>query len=496
MPVGDDPHGVLTDRAGKFLYVLNTGSDDICVIDLATLTEEKRLAASRSPWALAASPDGSKIYATNMLSRFVEPRTAARSEVTVLDTNRAIVEDRVVLPATNLLQGVAWHPSGEFALVTMLRTKNLIPMTRVAQGWTVTNGLGIVWADGRTDQVLLDEPGICFPDPDRTGNHARRSTGARRPAQRSTPSPWLILAKLRQMLETASAHEREHVIPNHLGKATEYVIARIATKNSPRGILVTPDGTTAWVANALDDSLTVIDLERLEAVERVDLGGPARDHRCAAGRTTFPQRGHHLPSSVLLSLLPPRRARRRVDLRHRTGWHRRRSGRQPNAARNPGHGTRSSGAERTRVSRANAVLACPHSLRACSRLRRNSWPTWTCTSVRFPGLRIGTGRLGAPLTDAQRRGKEIFGRTRTNSGQVIPVQNRCTNCHFPPLYTDRQRHDVGTKMAFDVSSEFDVPHLNNIYDSAPYLHNGTAAERWRKSGPPSTPGMSTASQMI
>ena len=165
VPAGDDPHGVLTDCAGKFLYVLNTGSDDICVIDLATLTEVKRLAASRSPWALAASPDGSKIYATNMLSRFVEPRTAALSEITVLDTNRAIVEDRVVLPATNLLQGVAWHPSGEFALVTMLRTKNLIPMTRVAQGWTITNGLGIVWADGRTDQVLLDEPGICFPDP-------------------------------------------------------------------------------------------------------------------------------------------------------------------------------------------------------------------------------------------------------------------------------------------------------------------------------------------
>ena len=48
-------------------------------------------------------------------------------------------------------------------------------------------------------------------------------------------------------------------------------------------------------------------------------------------------------------------------------------------------------------------------------------------------------------------------------------------CHFPPLYTDRRLHDVGTKMAFDTISKFDVPHLNNIYDSAPYLHNGAAA---------------------
>ena len=47
----------------------------------------------------------------------------------------------------------------------MLRTKNLVPMTRLLQGWTITNGLGILWADGRVDQVLLDEPGLCFPDP-------------------------------------------------------------------------------------------------------------------------------------------------------------------------------------------------------------------------------------------------------------------------------------------------------------------------------------------
>jgi cytochrome c peroxidase len=29
-------------------------------------------------------------------------------------------------------------------------------------------------------------------------------------------------------------------------------------------------------------------------------------------------------------------------------------------------------------------------------------------------------------------------------------------------------------MSFDRTGNFDVPHLNNIYDSAPYLHNGMA----------------------
>ena len=69
---------------------------------------------------------------------------------------RAVVEDRIVVPAANLMQGIDWHPSGEFALVTLNRTKNLVPMTRLLQGWTITNGLGIMWRNGRADQVLLD----------------------------------------------------------------------------------------------------------------------------------------------------------------------------------------------------------------------------------------------------------------------------------------------------------------------------------------------------
>jgi cytochrome c peroxidase len=83
--------------------------------------------------------------------------------------------------------------------------------------------------------------------------------------------------------------------------------------------------------------------------------------------------------------------------------------------------------------------------------------------------------LGAPLTPAQRRGKENFERAMTNDGRQIPQELRCVNCHFPPYYTDRKLHDVGTKMPFDHTTKFDVPHLNNIYDSAPYLHNGMAA---------------------
>ena len=79
------------------------------------------------------------------------------------------------------------------------------------------------------------------------------------------------------------------------------------------------------------------------------------------------------------------------------------------------------------------------------------------------------------MTEAQRRGQNIFARTTRNNGEVIPVENRCITCHPPPLFTDGKVHDVGTRFAYDRTGKFDVPHLNNIYDSAPYLHNGMAA---------------------
>jgi len=94
--------------------------------------------------------------------------------------------------------------------------------------------------------------------------------------------------------------------------------------------------------------------------------------------------------------------------------------------------------------------------------------------------------VGAPLSEAQHRGKLVFERTMTADGRIIPKENRCATCHFPPLYTDRRLHDVGTRFPIDTTGLFETPHLNNIYDSAPHLHNGiaeTLEEIWTRYNP-------------
>lgn len=482
--VGDEPHGVAVDTRGERVYVLNTLSDDISVIDTATLSEVRRLPASRRPWSFALSPDGKTLLATNALPRFGALRESPRSEVTAIDAERAVVGDRIVVPDANLLLGADWHPSGEFALVTLCRTKNLVPMTRLLQGWTITNGLGILWKDGTVDQVLLDEPSLCFPDPTDVacspdGRYALvTSSGSDRVAV-------VDVEKLAALIRRSTPEERERVLPNHLGKPTEFVVAHVPVKNSPRGVVFAKDGSAAFVANCLDDSVSVIDMARLENAGRIDLGGPREITKGRFGErlfhsanVTFQRQfschtchpdGH--VNGLTFDIEPDGIGVSPVDNRTLRGildtapfkW----EGTNPTISRECG--------PRLAVFFTRIQPFAPEEIAAVD---------YYISTIQRPPNRFRP--LGAELTPAQRRGKAVFERTHKNDGTPIPEGNRCVTCHFPPLYTDRRRHDVGTQFPFDRESRFDSAHLTNIYDSAPYLHNGiapTLEEIWTRYNP-------------
>ena len=70
------------------------------------------------------------------------------------------------------------------------------------------------------------------------------------------------------------------------------------------------------------------------------------------------------------------------------------------------------------------------------------------------------------LSPAAMRGKQIFESEQAN----------CLACHPPPLYTDLGQHDVGTgdKPGEWFGPEFDTPTLRFLFDSAPYLHDGSS----------------------
>jgi len=63
----------------------------------------------------------------------------------------------------------------------------------------------------------------------------------------------------------------------------------------------------------------------------------------------------------------------------------------------------------------------------------------------------------------------------TEAGKRI-FDDRCGHCHSGPWYTDQQSYSVGTLGSYDdFEDTFDTPTLVEVWRTAPYLHDGTAA---------------------
>ena len=68
------------------------------------------------------------------------------------------------------------------------------------------------------------------------------------------------------------------------------------------------------------------------------------------------------------------------------------------------------------------------------------------------------------LSPAARRGEKLFS------------QVGCADCHVPGLFTDLRPHAVGTNREFDKPTDkFYTPTLIEVWRTAPYLHDGSAA---------------------
>ena len=68
------------------------------------------------------------------------------------------------------------------------------------------------------------------------------------------------------------------------------------------------------------------------------------------------------------------------------------------------------------------------------------------------------------LSEAAKRGQKLFSKAG------------CSDCHLPGLYTDLHPHDVGTQNQHDkVTDRFYTPTLIEVWRTAPYLHDGSAA---------------------
>jgi YVTN family beta-propeller protein len=486
LATGFEPTGIVSDQSGETLYVANRLSNDISVIDVNSGQEIKRLLAGRGASYLALSADGRRIYGTHIYPNAGAFRTPPNSEITVIDTARRTVVDRKQL---HNVAGV-FH----VALAAQLRPKNLIPLAHVEHGWAFGDSLTLFGDDvGGTVQVPIDEldryyalPWAVAITPDKSKIFVT-----------TAGSENVTVIDVRQLLRFAanSARIRQssaNGLVNDLSAAANYVTARISVGRNPRGALLSQDGKRLYVANRLDDNISVIDTSSEKVVSTIDLGGPKTISALRHGEQLFFTADYafqgqfgcancHLDATIdglQWDLEPDGFGKDIVDNRSLEDL---------------------AGTEPFKWNGGNPDMPTECGPRTEKFFYRSqSFTAQELTDiVKFVySLPYRPNRYRLPngeLTPAQERGKAIFERTKYKNGNPIPEKNQCAYCHSGPKYTNQQQVDVGTGKSTDRSPVIDVPQLPNVVYSAPYLHDGSAQsleEIWTVFNPKDTHGVS------
>ncbi|MGC2478035.1 MAG: beta-propeller fold lactonase family protein [Candidatus Sulfotelmatobacter sp.] len=487
LPTGFEPSGVVVDHAGSTLYVANRLSGDVSVIDLASGQEIKRLLAGRGASYLTLSPDGKWIYCTHIYPNPGAFRTQPSSEITVIDTENQRVVERKPLQNVAGIFHVATSSDGKLSVAAQLRPKNLIPLAHVEHGWVFGDSLTLFGDDvgDHPVQVPIDELDRYYALPWGVAITPDKS----KIFLTTAGSQSVTAIDVARLLKTVVSRSKNFA--NDLSASAEYVVARIPVGHNPRGVALSPDGNRLYVANRLDDTISVIDTKSDTVTSTIDLGGPRNVGALRRGErlfytADFAFQGQfgcsncHIDATIdglQWDLEPDGFGKDIVDNRSLENL---------------------AGTEPFKWNGGNPDMPTecgPRTEKFFFRSQSFTQQQLTdlVTFVYSLPYRPNRYRLAnGDLTPAQERGKAIFERTQAKTGAPIPETNQCTYCHSGPKFTNQKQIDVGSGKLTDRSPVIDVPQLSNVAYSAPYLHDGSARsleEIWTVFNPKDTHGV-------
>jgi YVTN family beta-propeller protein len=493
--VGVNPRSVAVNPISPLAYVANQGSDSISVISLEARAVIETVRVGFRPVGVAVSIDGS----TLAVSEF------GQDSVRLVDT--ATLRTRASVPTADRPYSVAFTLDGRWLLVTHLLSGavTFIDLSDLSTQTVVT------WANvAPAPGVTINEQGTRAYLPQTTAHGQQRNTQFDNTVfakvsvldlvsrehltaehvslpEKDQPVglPWAVaLARGGRELWVVNAASNDVSVINIEEPERPRRVAHVLVSSNPRGIVISPDGTTAFVSNTLAGTVSVIDTARYAVVKEVTVTEIPLPPVLLSGKRLF-----------YLSARPDvaRAAWISCNTCHIEGEQDGRTwllqylgevlaGADPVVKRNT-------------TSLLGMVETYP--LRWSAEWDESADSEF---SIRFE--QFGTGlihdgemnpTLGNPnsgrsheldclaayidslavpaqvhlLSEQEERGKLLFESERAG----------CSVCHPGPTYTDLKQHDVGTADGPNewFGPKIDTPTLRFLYDSAPYFHDGSAA---------------------
>jgi YVTN family beta-propeller protein len=489
LSVGVRPVGVAVSPDGGIIAVAELGDDRVRLLDGLTLSTIADVAVADRPYGLAFTLDSRTLLVTHLLSGnvtllTVQPYTAFLPFIPHQQTTLNALPTPLSAPRTAYRESINRQELFQSQITTWQKVAPAPAVvvnaagTRAYLPQTMGNGQGL---NTTFDTTVFPKVSVLNLI---TKTHQASEQISLPETDRPVGLPWdAALAKNDHELWLVNAASNDVSVINLTNPTHPTRQAHIPVGDNPRGITLSPDGDFVYVNNILQGTVSVVDANTYTITQVITVTDIPLPPALLTGKRLFNSSAR--PDLALAGWIS-------CNTCHIEGEHDGRTwkvlypgsvlpGKQPVVTRNT-------------TSLLGMIETYP--LRWSAEWNESADSEF---SVRFEqfgsGLIQGTMNptLGAPnqgrsynldclalyidslalpqrthtLSAAELRGKAIFESPQTG----------CQTCHPPPLYTDLKTHDVGTA---DGEGEWygpliDTPSLRLLYDSAPYLHDGSAA---------------------
>ena len=474
-PAGHTAMAPVLSPDGRTLYVCNRFEDSVQVIDLELQEPARTVKVQREPVAADLTPDGRFLLVANLLHQGRADADHVAAVVSVVDTASGQVVKELTLPnGSGVLKDLRISPDGRYAAVSHILARYTLPTTQLDRGWMSTNAKTLIDLARLeiVNTVLLDNVDSGAANP---RGIAWSADGAKLVITHAGTHEISVidfpglLAKLQRLPATLqggtgpvyAASRVQADVPNDLsflvGVRERYRLPE--TDRGPRAVVVV--GSLVYVANYYSDTLAMLDLAASHPRwTSIRLGPERAMSQARKGEFYFHDAGICFQGWQSCATCHPGNGR--VDA---LNWDLLNDGignPKNNKSMLLSHLTPPAMSIGVRETAEMAVRAGIRHILFTVQPEDipEAMDVYLKALEPVPSPHLVDGKL----SEAARRGERVF------------RQANCHTCHPAGLFTDLQPYDVGTQGALDRGETlFDTPTLVELWRTAPYLHDGSAA---------------------